>query len=244
MTALSQIIAIEKAVKQDSYREFTNIHQTMQKQSLLAGISRTYQPFDDDGDQLPPESTQVQIKSEDMLRKVATVLTRMFDVVATKDHANCTAKADIVVDGVVLVRDTPVTYLLFLEKQLKDLKTFVDKLIVLDPSDNWHLDEAKGVWSTDPVQTTKTKKIPRNHIKFTGDQYHPPQVEMYTEDVAVGRWTTTKFSGALPAPRVEQIARRIEVLTQAVVFAREQANTATVEDRKSGSAIFDYLFGT
>ena len=37
------------------------------------------------------------------------------------------AKADLVVDGVTLAKDLPVTYLLFLEKQLTELKAFVSK---------------------------------------------------------------------------------------------------------------------
>lgn len=41
----------------------------------------------------------------------------MFDVVATQDFANCQAKADVMVEGRVLIKDAPVTHLLFLEKQ-------------------------------------------------------------------------------------------------------------------------------
>ncbi|CAM5671006.1 hypothetical protein SCALM49S_08938 [Streptomyces californicus] len=40
----------------------------LQKAALLAGISRTYQPGTRKGEQLPPESTLVQVKAEDVLR--------------------------------------------------------------------------------------------------------------------------------------------------------------------------------
>ena len=104
---------------------------------MLAGISRTYQPKDEEGEQLPPESTRVQVQAEDVLRETAATLTRLFDVTATKDWANCTARADVKVDGRVLVADVPVSYLLFLEKQLTDLHTFVKKLPVLDAAESW-----------------------------------------------------------------------------------------------------------
>ena len=96
---------------------------------------RTYQPKDEEGEQLPPESTPVQIKAEDVLRNTAATLTRLFDVTATKDWANCAARADVKVDGRVLVADVPVSYLLFLEKQLTDINTFVRKLPVLDAAE-------------------------------------------------------------------------------------------------------------
>jgi hypothetical protein len=137
MAKLNQIIAVEKGVKSGSLRELTDAHHTLQKPALLAGISRTYQPKDEEGEQLPPESTRVQVKTEDVLRQTSTVLTRLFDVTATKDWANCSAKADIVVDGRTLLRDVPVSYLLFLEKQLVDLHTFVKKLPLLDATEDW-----------------------------------------------------------------------------------------------------------
>jgi len=132
---LNQVIAIEKGTKGRSLQELTEAHQTLQKPALLAGISRTYRPKDEEGEQFPPESTRVQIKAEDIIRKISEGLTKLFDVVATKDWANCTAKADVIVDGKVLLSQVPATYLLFLEKQLVDLHTFIKKLPVLDSSE-------------------------------------------------------------------------------------------------------------
>ena len=130
MAKLNQIIAVEKGVKNRSFTELTEAHHGLQKPALLAGISRTYQPKDEEGEQLPPESTRVQLRAEEVLRKTADSLTRLFDVTLTKDTANCAAKADVVVDGEVILSDVPVTYLLFLEKQLTDLYTFARKLPV------------------------------------------------------------------------------------------------------------------
>jgi hypothetical protein len=47
-------------------------------------------------------------------------------------------------------------YLLFLEKQLVDLHTFVKKLPVLDASDSWSYDASADCYATDPVQTVRT----------------------------------------------------------------------------------------
>jgi len=244
MALLNQIIAVEKTVKASSYADFTKLHQQVQKSALLSGISRTYQPKDDEGDQLPAESTRVQLLAEDALIESANILTRMFNIVADKDWANCTARADIIVGTHTILSDVPVTYLLFLEKQLKDIHIFVEKLPVLDPSEVWHFDAATNSWGNESVQTIKTKKVPKNHVKFGGDEHHPPQVDIFTEDVVQGRWTQVKYSGALPAARVNLIIRRVEALQAAVTFAREQANMTPVESHSIGSAIFGYLFGT
>jgi hypothetical protein len=243
MTKLNQIIAIEKSVKSRSFQELTEAHQALQKPALLSGIARNYRPKDEEGEQLPPESTKVQVKADDIIRKTVASLTRLLDVTATKDAANCVAKADVVVDGKVLLPKVPVANLLFLEKQLVDLNTFIRKLPVLDAAESWVFDPSADCWATEPMQTVRTKKIPRNHVKAEATEKHPAQVEVYYEDVTVGTWRTVKFSGALPAKRVNELLERVEKLQQAVKFAREEANNAEVTDVKVGDAFFGYLFG-
>lgn len=239
---LNQIIAIEKGTKSRSLQELTEAHHSLQKPAILSGISRTYRPKDEEGEQLPPESTKVQLKAEEIIRQTSEALTKLFDVVATKDWANCTAKADVVVDGKVLLPQVPATYLLFLEKQLVDIHTFIKKLPILDPSETWTFDPSADCWATEPVNTVKTKKIPRNHVKAEATDKHPAQVEVYYEDVVVGTWRTVKFSGALPAKRVNELLARVERLQEAVKFAREEANNIDVEEQKMGEKVFKYLF--
>jgi hypothetical protein len=239
---LNQIIAVEKGVKSKAHQDLTAAHHGLQKPALLAGISRTYQPKDEEGEQLPPESTRVQVKAEDVLRETAKTLTRLFDVTATKDWANCAARADVTVDGRVLVSEVPVAYLLFLEKQLTDINTFVRKLPVLDASESWTQDPSTDAWKTESVRTLRTKKVPRNHVKAEATEKHPAQVEVYYEDIPVGYWTTVKFSGALPARRVNELLERVEKLQQAVKFAREEANNQEADEQKIGRSVLSYLF--
>jgi hypothetical protein len=242
MAKLNQIIAVEKGIKSKSFQDLTEAHHAVQKPALLSGISRIYQPKDEEGEQLPPESTKVQVRAEDILRQMAATLTRLFDVTATKDATNAVAKTNVAVDGDTLLTDVPVTYLLFLEKQLADLHTFVKKLPVLDAAESWTFNDSADCWSTEPVRTIRTKKVPRNHVKAEATDKHPAQVEVYYEDVPVGYWTTVKFSGALPAKRVSELLGRVEKLQHAVKFAREEANTTEAIDRRVGERVFGYLF--
>ena len=239
---LNQIIAIEKGIKTSSFQELTEAHHLLQKPSLLAGISRTYQPKDEEGEQLPSEFTRVQASAETVIKDTAKILTTLFDITAAKDWANCEAKADITVDGRTLAVDVPATYLLFLEKQLVDMHTFIRKLPTLDPSETWAFDPSADTYVTEAVQTAKTKKVPRNHVKAEATDKHPAQVEVFYEDVVVGYWKTLKFSGALPASRVKELLDRVDKLQQAVKFAREEANAIEAPDKKLGASLFGYLF--
>lgn len=241
MTQLNQIIAIESGVKSKATQLTTELHRLSQKEALLTGIARRYEPKDEEGDRLPPESTRVQVTVVDLLGKLGEGLTRLFDVELTKEVANQHAYGQIVIGDTE--HDVPVTYLLFLEKQLVDIYTFVNKLPTLDPASLWHLDSNTGVYATEPVQTVRTKKVPKNWVRAEATERHPAQVDIYHEDVIVGTWTKIDFSGAIPATFKADLLNRVETLQRAVKFAREKANTATVVDQNIGNQLFAYLFG-
>jgi len=238
---LNQLIAAEKGVKASTARRVTDLYHLVQRQTPLSGIARTYTPKDDEGDQLPAESTQVQVRATEVLEQLRTVLARLWDVTASKDATNCEARADVVVDGAVLLADVPTTTLLYMEKQLTDLATFVKALPVLDPAEEWVFDDARDCYATVPARTTRTKKIPRNHVLADATEHHPAQVTVWHEDVIVGTWTTVRLSGALPASRVAELLARVTALHDAVRHAREEANCTTARDVKVGKLILDYV---
>ncbi|MEW6278133.1 MAG: hypothetical protein AB1758_05895 [Candidatus Eremiobacterota bacterium] len=94
---------------------------------------------------IPSESQRVQQRAQDHLEPQFELLRELFDTVAAKDWANCTARADVKVGGRLLLADVPVTYLLFLEKQFEDLKTTIAALPVLGQDHNWTLDPVQGL---------------------------------------------------------------------------------------------------
>jgi hypothetical protein len=243
MAKLNQVLAIEKGIKTRVYSEFSELHQATQKAPLMNGFHKSYQPRDEDGETYPAESVKVQHTAGEVLDRVAGSLAELFDVTATKDWANCTARADVVVDGRVLVKDVPATYLLFLEKQLSDLHTFITKMSELDPGSDWSVDPGTGLYKTDTTLTQRTKKVQRAITLYEATKEHPAQTQLITEDVVAGTWVTVKYSGAMPAPRKKQLLHRIEKLSNAVKFAREQANASEAQDKKLGKEVFDFLFG-
>jgi hypothetical protein len=239
---LNQIIALQAGKKSQAKETLTEAYHQIKKPDLLAGLVRTYSPRDEGGEPQPEERKMLQAKVNDLIARVKRDLVEMFDVVATQDWANTQARADVVVDGRRLLEGVPVTHLLFLEKQLVDLKTFVEALPVLDAAEEWEYKQEIDCHVSRPSRSNRTKKVPRNHIKYEATKEHPAQVEMYMEDVWVGTWTTTKFSGAVPAAVKNAMLERARKLADAVKSAREEANGLEATRVKVGNAVLGYVF--
>jgi hypothetical protein len=239
---LNQLIAIINGVKQASAKSATEVYQLCQKPALFQGLSRTYSPREEDGYVYPTESQKITFKAKELIAKFVDARTEFFDLAATQDYANTEAKASIVVDGVTVLADVPVPYLLFLEKQLQDVKTFVGSIPVLAIDKEWDYDANRDCYVTDPKLTTKTKKITKPVVLYEATKEHPAQVKEVSEDVIEGTWSLIEFSGALPASRINELKLRVDALLKAVVQAREEANGMEVVQKKAASAIFNYLF--
>jgi hypothetical protein len=242
MPKLNQIIAIQAGKKVQAKETLTEAYHQIKKPDLLIGLVRTYMPRDEDGEQQPEERKQIQVKVNDLIARVKRDLNEMFDVVATQDWANCQAKADIVVDGRKVADNVPVTHLLFLEKQLVDIRTFIEALPILDAAEEWEYKPEFDSFVSRASRSNRTKKVPKSHVKYEATKEHPAQVEMYMEDVWVGTWTTVKFSGAIPAAVRNAMLERLRKLLDAVKSAREEANGHEVRTVKVGAALLGFIF--
>lgn len=244
MTKLNQILAVEKGEKNKSHEAVSALHAKAQKPELYEGRVRTYTPNTEDGEQLPDERQVIQLNSDNVLQQFADALTPLWDVTATKDYTNSsTAFADIVVDNHVLLSKVPVTYLLFLEKQLNDVETFIAKLPTLDASQKWSYDANQQCFATDKTWQNRAKKVKENHLKAAATDKHPAQVEVYEKDVIVGRFEQIRFSGALPVSKKESLLVKVRKLKNAVLFAREQANSVGAQQQEVAKVLFGYVLG-
>lgn len=243
MSKLNQIIAIEKGVKARVNKNVSEMYKALQKPALFDGFSKNWEKINDEGETRPSEKRRVQLKVDEILSDVGDNLTELFDVTAQKDFANCTAKADVVVGGTTLLAQVPATYLLFLEKQLNDVKSAVSVLPTLSLDEDWHVDEALGLYKTNPVKTRSTSKVQEPIVLFPATPEHPAQTQLITNDVVVGHWQTVRQSGATVESRKRAILKKIETLIKAVKFAREEANEAEAAQQSIGDTVFQYLFG-
>lgn len=242
MPKLNQIIAIEKGAKTRINDDITKVYHAVKKPEMMSGLSRSYQPKEDDGEKLPPESKLVQATASGMLAETARLMTELFDLTRTKDEANCHAKADVVLpNGTTLLKQVPIAHLLFLKKQMEDLRTIINSIPTLDPADRWAWDSNVNAQATAPVQTVKTKKVPKAFVKAPATKEHPAQVDVFQEDIVVGTWTVIKYSGALPAEKKALLLSRVDMLLAAVKAAKEEANSVDAPEKKEGETLFAFL---
>lgn len=240
---LNQIIALVTGRKKEAERALTDLHQKTQKTALFNGLARTYQPRDaDDTETLPPESQSIQLQTPDVLKSLATIMSNIYDLILTQDVGNTVARADVVVDGLTILADVPVTTLLYLEKQLEDLKKFYDTIPTIDIAKTWTWDDGNNCYRTVSTKhRTKRKKVPL--VLYQATKEHPAQVQVIEEDAIVGDWTTVETSGALSPAEKALLLGRVKLLKDAVVVARERANQTPVEPKQMGRAIFEFIQG-
>lgn len=238
---LSQAIALSRGVRANAQKALTTAYHSIAKAPQFAGITKSYSPRDEEGEKLAGEHLKVQVTTERVIDEVHHTLARMYDLIGGIDLSNCAALADVMVDGNPLLTDVPATHLLWLEKQLGDMRAFISRLPTLDPQYTWSKDTNNGWYETEDRVTMRSKKVPRNHEKAPATDKHPAQVEVFYEDVVVGDWHTRLLSGALPPSRVQTLLDRVDILIGAVKIAREQANMSDAVTLES-SKLLDWLF--
>jgi hypothetical protein len=241
---LNQVLAVEKGVKVRTYSALTEMHKAAQVAALFQGFSKTYEPVNVEGLPQAPQSQKVQKNAEEMFAEAQKSLVDLFDITATKDWGNQSAKADLKLeDGTIILTDVPATYLLFLDKQLSDLRTLIGSTTELDGSIDWSKDPNSGYFKSNPVQTQTTQKVQEALVLHPATDKHPAQTQLITVDRVVGHWFTVKQSGALPTPRKKELLGRVQKLLDAVKTALENANMTQVDDKKTGAAVLSYIFG-
>jgi len=241
VTKLNVIVALAKGMKSRVNSAVTALHRESQKVDLYGGLSRTYRAKDEDGDQYPPQSVLQRLSADDVLAELSRLLTEAWDVESTLARSNCEARASVVVGDETLTDELPPSFLIYLEKQLNDLYTFVAKLPTLDPTETWSWDAGRGCYVTSPTETVKTRKVPKAKVLYEATREHPAQIQVYDETEVEGFWTLTQFSGALPAERKRTILLRVVALRDAVKAARERANLTDVIDSRPAASLLAYV---
>jgi hypothetical protein len=251
---LHTFVALRDGTKNRKSEGLTALHRESVKPNLYEGMTRTYRPKTDDGDQLPGENQNVQLNADTVLNALVRSVSRDWNLMATIETGNQAASADVEVatDATTttgepvyrtVLRDVPVAYLMFIARELDDVYTFVKKLPTLDPAARWEYDAAVAAYVSEPVETHRTKKVMRNHVKAEATDRHPAQVDVFYEDVVVGFWTAVRRSGALTLERKATLLQRVDALRLAVREARERANTTVVDDVDVARPLFDFLLG-
>lgn len=247
---LGQVIAAEAFARAEANKKAGALAKQGQKPDLFEGFDKTYSPFaeaeqgeDHRALQQPPEGNRVQLRAEELLLAVMSELRPAIDLAAAKDEANCSARGDVVIDGVTLLEQVPATHLLHMEHVLDELSTFVSKLPVLDPKAHWDVDPDTRLRRSGETFTNREEVRPVPLVVIAPTKEHAGTGTTYQERVAVGRWTTVRWSGALPQERKRELERRVAALKVGFKQAREAANRVQAEPADEAGVLFGYILG-
>lgn len=243
------LLAIEQSVKSKVDEKITALYKMFQKPDLFNGHVKTWQARTENQDSstyemLPDERKNVQQSVADGLKVIREQQTELFDLTFQLNVTNALAKADVAVDGVTILKDAPVTYLLWLGHQLDNMHTEIKKLPTLDSAEKWEHDSEQNCYATKPSEQARTKKLQVPLVLHPATKEHPAQVKEITEDVRTGTWKTIKYSTAMPADKRDAMLARVEKLQHAVKQAKETANDIEVPKGlpSAGKAIYDFVF--
>lgn len=242
MAKVNQIVAIENGAKSQNHSRMSEIYKTVQKPELFYGFVKSYRKKDEEGEDLPGENKHVVRRMDEVMAEAIDGLSDYWQITARKEWSNCEATANVEVDGQVFIADAPVTFLLFLEKQLVDIRSLVNAFPTLEVSEDWSQDVNSGLYKTPMTETHRTKKIQRPIVLYDATEEHPAQTQMITEDVIAGFWQTTRHSGALPNPQKKAMLERVEKLIRAVKSAREAANSTEETSSPPVAGVLSFIF--
>jgi hypothetical protein len=240
-TKLYELLAVETDLKKkaaDQLKDTTNLFAHSEK-----FIGQTISPhaLNADDPELPVEKAEMAFTVHGELKKVGDVFGDFMDVTVQKEMTNATTNADVLIEDVVFLKGMTATALLNLESRLEELKKVYEAIPTVDMTEVWEYIGGQGVYVSERRISFRTKKVMRNHVLAQADQYHPAQVQVYTEEVPVYRVEKVLTSGMIEPIEKKDKLDRIDKLARAVKQARQRANDTEITDIEVASKIFKYI---
>lgn len=243
-SSLAQIIGIEQGVRGSAEPWWKTAAGMLTKEALLNGAEASYEPVGDNVP-LPRQSALIQVNATEFLAEFRQKMGRYLDVTATKDWGNTGtggARADVVLDGTVVIADAPATFLLFLDKRLEGFQADFRKIVTQTLADDWQESTDRGIWRTEQARRPQMSKIQDFKVVVDPTPEHRAEIREISRDAIAGWWTTVKTTSAIPARQLRQILDNLAALREAVQVAIHEANKVTVEDVKVSAQILGAIF--
>jgi hypothetical protein len=252
---LFEIIAVEgdaqsRAVKliQETKTVFSN------KENLFKGKQRTLQLFDRPSEKLveiealeAKDTTYIKVESTvpDSLNYLGCILADYWDLMYQKEASNQVAKADIVMDGNVLLANVPLTFLLCMESRLRDLRVVFDSIPTLSPGIEWTPDTAYGkhIYQSPLVKNVKTREDTEYRVVVQATDKFPAQVQAIKGQFNIGQYSDKDWSGLISSAEKANLLLTFDKLIAAVKTARQRANDTDANKDKVGDILLTALIG-
>lgn len=242
-TKLHELLAVEQDRKATAERTRNQTVESFRaNQAHFNGMRRTFRPFmvDEDkgevgGERLEGETRLVKTVHEELELAFRSVGKAM-DIGLQIDEANTRARGDIEVDGNLLAKDVPVTFLLQLEKRIGEIRALVKEAPTFDPVRTWSVDpgaDKKNVLRADPVLTVRKQRARKYKVMYEATKEHPAQIDVVEVDEPVGEIRTYDWTGMISPGRKATMLDHIDKLAAAVKAARSRANNIDADGNQS-----------
>jgi hypothetical protein len=217
MGKLHELLAVERDLSSSSSAGIGVMRDAFRVPSLFLGKIKVVSMFDEGRErENVTTSRQPELDVKSVVRNAYTKFGRFLDCSIQKEEANTRAKADIVVDGEVIAKNMPATFLLGLESKLKAWIDTLSSIPVLPQGVDWAGPSGSGEYVSDAPVTYKTEKTPRYKVLYEATKEHPAQIEKWYEDKPVGSINSTDTATMLSRDRKEQLLARANSLLLAV----------------------------
>lgn len=249
---LYELLAVEQDKKGNAERARNQAVDTFRsKQNHFVGLRRTFTPFAVDeekgevaGERVEADTRLVKTVPEE-LENLFKSLGEAIDVGYQIDEANTSARADLEFQGEVLAEQLPATFLLQLEKRLREVRSVLKEAPTFDPVRVWNPDpeaDKKNVLRAEPVTTIRKQRTRKYNVMVQPTEHHPAQIDIVEVDEPVGEIRTYDWTGMISPGKRSELLAQADALLEAVKRARSQANAVEIDpQQKVAQTIFEVL---
>jgi hypothetical protein len=247
---LAQVVGRLKQAREASNRAGAALRNGL-KDTHVTGHNRKFIEDDEEKgllNQNQDEYKAVALDVMDQLHQDAEVTAKALDWALTQDVANCTAKADVIVDGEVLLSQVPISHLLHLQTVFSEYKAVIlTQLPILEPTKDWGeaRDPVKKLWKSRTEVVPVHIKQSRALLLHSGTDKHAPQAvpDPNPLPIHIGTRETTIWSGAVSEREKRQLLAKADTLIAALKEAIAVADHAPAQKQAEGDKLFRYLLG-
>jgi len=243
---LHELLAIEGDLKGEREKVKEEAIVTFSKKAnLFLGYAKKLNMFSEERSEEEGEDQQAVTETvPGKLKYAAGAFTRYWDIRLQKEAANQEAKSDVVVDGNIMFMDLPVSFLLGMEEELKQLRKVFDSIPTLTPGIVWEKDVSQGEdihKAKHDIEKNKTEKLVQHKVVVPATKEHPAQVAQWNDDKPVGKYITTNWSGMVTPSEKSGMLGRLDKVLRAFKQARQRANTQETKSLTVGKEIFNFI---
>lgn len=252
---LYELLAVEQEKKANAERARSrSLESFRSSQGHFTGMRRTFKPFAVDetkgevgGERLEAETHLARTVIEELQGTLA-LIGQSFDVNLQIDEANTRARADLVVAGQVLATNVPATFLLQLEKRLREVRILFKEIPTFDPVRIWQPDPGADhphVLRAEPVTTVRKQRVRKYNVMVEATKEHPAQVDIVEVDEPVGEIRSYDWTGMISPGKKRALLQKIDELIEATKTARARANSTEIDPQlKISERIFEHLLSS